>query len=198
MLESMAESQFGGPLPEEFEVSTPPAQGAVLGGVFSEHSASPFRPRGWEEAEHHREEAEARQQQARAPLAAEIGTEYRESVRRQRDEEQQPLDPRGQGAVAPDPRVDQLMQQNAMLMGMMQQLNQQNFALMQRLDRMERDQAGQNRTERSGPSWQGPNARTGARGFDPADSKVPFGITMPVADFKSWKGRVGELHGFRM
>ena len=198
MLESMAESQFGGPLPEEFEVSTPPAQGAVLGGVFSEHSASPFRPRGWEEAEQHREEAEARQQQARARLAAEIGTEYRESVRRQRDEEQQPLDPRGQGAVAPDPRVDQLTQQNAMLMGMMQQLNQQNFALMQRLDRMERDQTGQSRAERSGPSWQGQNARTGARGFDPADSKVPFGITMPVADFKSWKGRVGELHGFRM
>ena len=198
MLEGMAESQFGSPLPEEFDVSTPPAQAAVLGGVFSEHSVSPFRPRGWEEAEQHREEAEARQQQARARLAAEIGTEYRESVRRQRDEEQQPLDPRGSGAVAPDPRVDQLTQQNAMLMGMMQQLNQQNFALMQRLDRMERDQAGQNRAERGGPPLHGQNVRNGMRGFDPADSKVPFGITMPVADFKSWKGRVGELHGFRM
>ena len=189
-------SQFGSPSAEEFDVFTPP-EPVELGGVFSEHSTSPFRPRGWEEAEVHREQAEAQQQQARARRAAEIGTEYRESVRRTHGREQQPLDPRGQGAAAPDPRLDQLTQQNALLVGMMQQLNQQNLALTQRLERMEREQLGQNRAERGGQPWQNMNARNGLRGFEPAD-KVPFGITMPVADFKNWKGRVGELHGFRM
>ena len=189
-------SQFGSPSAEEFDVFTPP-EPVELGGVFSEHSTSPFRPRGWEEAEVHREQAEAQQQQARARRAAEIGTEYRESVRRIHGGEQQPLDPRGQGAAAPDPRLDQLTQQNALLVGMMQQLNQQNLALTQRLERMEREQVGQNRAERGGQPWQNMNARNGLRGFEPAD-KVPFGITMPVADFKNWKGRVGELHGFRM
>lgn len=40
-------------------------------------------------------------------------------------------------------------------------------------------------------------AQTGGRANELPEGKVPFGINLPVVDWKSWKGRTQELVGFR-
>lgn len=72
-----------------------------------------------------------------------------------------------------------------------------NF-LVSRLDRLEQAQ--------SSPPAQRPAASSSSVGNPPGrpfstssagDGKLPFGVTMPVADFKSWKTRHQEIIGYR-
>ena len=167
---------------EEFQIGTPPRSTGLF-NPFSSSVPSPFR-----------EEA-----QTATAQPSEVNAEHRE--------------PQAESRAASAPTQQDVTQAMLLqMMGLMQEQNRQNSALLElvtrRLEALETSRAPYDGRVPPPPPGlpQGSVQPTGpATGYPvsstipfPSDGKMPFGVNLPVADHKSWHTRLQELLGYRV